>query len=286
MKSFIAKLKTWLTRLAFWRKPAAPATEAENGIDDASNSGDSVDSGTPQPSRFARLKQALRWRRKAARQPLDPEQTVVVERPSRERLEAAESASESEDLPPQLSWFARLKKKFRRQPKLEALDESDETDDLPVSTKRSATEDEETEEETPRPGLFKRLKAVFAKKWVWIPSVSAVVLALVGGVVFMLLQAGHEKEKLQAELLKAQKKIEQQAAVVKQATATKQAAAIEASPEQVKPAPIMIGAANSDSKPGVNAGDCVVTSKESVAASLKGCIDSFNAGAGANKKKP
>lgn len=322
MKSFIAKLKTWLTRLAFWRKSAAPLDESKN------------DTGAPQPSRFARLMQALPWRRKAKLPPLDPEQTVVVERPTRKQLEAAESEQEAppklswfarlkekfrrqpklealeesdatddlpasakrrasadeetvEAAPPKLSWFARFKGKFRRQPKLEALEESDETDNLPGSTKRSTTKEEETEaEEPPKPGLFKRLLAVFTKKWVWIPSLGVLVLALIGGVVFMLLQASHEKQSLQAELKKAQKKIEQQAAVVKQVTAAKEAAPIEISPEPVKPAPTMIGAANPDSKPGVNAGDCVVTSKESVAASLKGCIDSFNAGAGANKKKP
>jgi DNA anti-recombination protein RmuC len=117
-----------------------------------------------------------------------------------------------------------------------------------------------------------------------------VVLALIGSVAFMLQNAAQEKAKLQAELQKAQKKIAQQAVVVKQVTAAKQAAALEISPAQAaRPAPTMVGAANSETKPGVNAGDCLVTSKESVAASLKGCIDSFNssrAGARSTERRP
>jgi len=271
LKRFIAKLGTWFAPLAFWRKSGAPAAEPESSA------------AVPAAGWFARLKQALPWRRKSAPPPQEPDQTVVVERPSREQLDAAETDVEPA---PKLSWLARLKQKFRRQPKLEALEESDEESSVPSSAR---AQDEEAEEEAPKPARFKRLLALLSKKWVWIPSVSVVVLALMGGVAFMLLNAAQEKAKLQAELQQAQKKIAQQAAVVKQVAAAKQAAAIELSPEKAaQPAPAMIGAANPDSKPGVNAGDCLVTSKESVAASLKGCIESFNAKAGTRtaERKP
>jgi len=275
-----------MARLVVWSKPAAAEVEAA--------AEPSAEASAPPPGWLARLKQALPWRRTSAPQPQepdpDPDQTVVVARPSREQLEAAEPDAEPA---PTLSWLARIKEKFRRQPKLEALAESDEAADLPAGTRRSAARDEESVEETgeeaPKPGLFKRLLALFTRKRVWIPSVSVVVLALIGGVAFMLQSAAQEKAKLQAELQKAQKKIAQQAAVVKQVAAAKQAAALETSHEQAaRPAPVMIGAANSDTKSGVAAGDCLVTSKESVAASLKGCIESFNAKLGARptEKRP
>lgn len=271
MKRFIAKLSTWFAPLAFWRKSGAPAAEPESNV------------AVPAAGWFARLKQALPWRRKSAPPPLEPDQTLVVERPSREQLEAAESDAEPA---PKLSWLARLKQKFRRQPKLEALEESDEVSSMPSSAR---AQDEEAEEEAPKPARFKRLLALLSKKWVWIPSVSVAVLGLMGGVAFMLLNAAQEKAKLQAELQQAQKKIAQQAAVVKQVAAAKPAAAIETSPEQTaRSAPVMIGTANADTKSGVAVGDCLVTSKESVATSLKGCIESFNAKAGTRtaEKRP
>jgi len=292
LKQFLAKLKAWMARLVVWRKPAAAEVEAAAEPSNEPSNEPSAEAGAPPLGWLARLKQALRWRRKAIPQPQDqnqdPEQTVVVARPSREQLDAAETEAEP---PPKLPWLARLKEKFRRQPKLEALEESVETDDFPASTRHSATRDEneEAEQEAPKPGLLKRLLAVLSKKWVWIPSVGMVVLALVGSVTFMLLNAAQEKEKLQAELKKARKQIAQQAAVVKQASVAKQAAALENSPEQApRPAPVMVVAANSDTKPGVAAGDCLVTSKESVATSLKGCIESFNAKTGTRtaERKP
>jgi len=269
----------------------------------------------PKLSFFTRLKLKFRHQPKVeiSEESDEPPRSASVKQSSatpkpaadtkQKRLRDEDVAEPEVEPAPKLSFLARLKQKFHRQPKLEALEDSDEEAPNAISKpsssakQRATREEEDTQEpeldEVVKVGFFKRLLNQLSRKWVWIPSVSLIVLALIGGVAFMLVQASHEKAKLKLELQKAQKKIEQQAAVVKEAAAVKQAAEVVTAPDQpstpaIAPPPPMIGAANSETKPGVNAGDCLVTSKESVAASLKGCIDSFNAKARtqAPEKKP
>jgi len=287
----------WFARLAFWRKPVAPTPpQPDTPAPKTARASRSIE---PEPSElaeipaspahklgwFARLKQALRWRRKAAPEPaLDPDQTVIVKRPSREQLEASEEIEE--EPAPKLSLLTRLRNKLRRQPVLEPLEDTPEEAD-PGERKRDRArasddenaEDESAAEDAPKVGFFKRLFAKMCNKWVWIPAVSVMLLSLIGAVLFIVLHTAQEKEKLQAELQETQKQLKKQAALVKKA------AAIAVTPKhQADLAAATIGQANPESKPGINPGDCLVTDKESVTKNLKNCIDSFNSTHAANRK--
>ncbi|HSJ81868.1 MAG TPA: hypothetical protein VK910_11705 [Thiobacillus sp.] len=238
MNRLTAKLVQGFSRLAFWRKPAAAFPEQ------------------PETPGMEALTEA---------QP-EAEPTALAEAPAREL--ADDHAIEEAAAAPKLSVLARLKTTFRRQTKPEAL-EADES--IPgAELNRDATafsEDDESysDEDTAQPGRIRRVLATLSNKWVWMPGASAMLLVLIGAMVLMLLQSAQEKEHLQAELRATQKKLEQ-TGVAKEVTV-----------DAAVPAPAAVPAfAAVGSRPGVDAGDCQVSDKASVAQNLKNCIDSFN----------
>jgi hypothetical protein len=271
-----AKLVQGVSRLAFWRKPAAafpeqpetPALEASTAVQPETEQAAVADTAEPQTSRFERLKQLLKLGRKSiAEQPLAPDSAALAEAPAREL--ADENAIEEAASAPKLSVLARLKATFRRQAKPEAL-EADES--IPGAERnRDATafsEDEsDSDEDTAQPGRTRRALAMLSNKWVWIPGASAMLLVPIGAMALLLQQSAQEKEHLQAELLATQNKFEQ-------AGVAKEVAVDTAVPA---PAPAAVPAyVAADSRPGIDAGDCQVSDKASVTQNLKRCIDSFN----------
>lgn len=278
MNRFTAKLAQGAARLAFWRKSAAPtlgqpevpAPEAfQNSSPIEANPEAAVDAPAPPPGRLARLKQALRIRRNPAPEPSpEPDQAVAIEAPSGERDDASAAA----DAMPahKLSLLTRLKNRLRRQPELppsEAADMGAATLGAERRTEAVASSDDASadDENAEHVGRTRRVLAVLSSKWVWIPGLSVVLLALMGALMLMLLQSAQEKEHLQEELLATKKKLEQ--------TITKKAAAERGASGQAGTPAV---AAVADSNSGIDDGDCAVTDKESVIRNLKNCIDSFN----------
>lgn len=238
MNRLTAKLVQGFSRLAFWRKPAAAFPEQpETPAAEASTAA-----------------------------PPEAETAAFAEAPARALADG--NAIEEAASAPKLSVLARLKTTFRRQTKPEALeaDESIPGEGLNRDTAAFSEDDESySDEDTAQPGRIRRVLATLSNKWVWIPGASAMLLVLIGAMVLMLLQSAQEKEHLQAELLATQKKLEQ-TGVAKEVTV-----------DAAVPAPAAVPAfAAVGSRPGVDAGDCQVSDKASVAQNLKNCIDSFN----------
>ena len=280
MSRLTAKLVHGFSRLASWRKPAAPlpeqpetpAPEASTEVQPEAEPAAAADTAEPQVGRFERLKRLLNLGRKSiAEQPLAPDQAALDEAPAREL--ADENAIEEAASAPKLSVLARLKTTFRRQAKPEAL-EADES--IPGAERnRDATafsEDEsDSDEDTAQSGRIRRALAALSNKWVWVPATSVMLLALIGAMALMLLQSAQEKEHLQAELPATQKKPEQ-TGIAKEVAADTDAPV---SAPAAAPAFVAVGAV-ADSRPGIDAGDCQVSDKASVTQNLKNCIDSFN----------
>jgi len=276
-----AKLAQGVSRLAFWRKPAAALPEqpetpaAETDVQPETEPAAAADAAEPQAGRFERLKRRLNLGRKSiAEQPVAPDPVARAETPA--RALADDIAIEEAAPAPKLSVLARLKTTFRRQPKPQAL-EADES--IPgAELKRDATafsEDEsDSDEDTAPPGRIRRVLATLSNKWVWIPGASVMLLVLIGAMALMLLQSAQEKEHLQAELLATQKKLEQ-AGVAKKVAADTDVPAPAPAPADV-PTFAAVGSAAAGSRPGIDAGDCQVSDKGSVTQNLKNCIDSFN----------
>ena len=113
----------------------------------------------------------------------------------------------------------------------------------------------------------------------WIPSASAVLLAIMGTLTFMLLQSKHETKQLRTDLVAAQKELKKPS--VGKQLASHHDAAIQAAPHQDTPkqadefahAPVGMLAAG---KPSDFTGDCDVSDKASVTQNLKNCIEDFN----------
>jgi hypothetical protein len=272
-----AKLVQGISRLAFWRKPAAPlpeqpetpAPEASTEAPPEAELAAVADTAEPQVGHFERLKRLLNPGRKSiAEQPLAPDQAALDEAPAREQ--ADENAIEEAASAPKISVLARLKTKFRRQAKPEAFEADESIPDAKRNRDATAfSEDEsDSDEETAQPGRIRRVLAALSNKWVWVPATSVMLLALIGAMALMLLQSAQEKEHLQAELLATQKKLEQ-TGIAKEVAADTVPATADV------PAFVAVGAV-ADSRPGIDAGDCQVSDKASVTQNLKNCIDSFN----------
>lgn len=273
MNRLTAKLVQGFSRLAFWRKPAAPlpeqpempAPEASTEAPPEAEPVAVVDTAEPQVGRFERLKRFLgRVRKPVVEQAAEPVQAALDEAPAREP--ADENVIEEAASAPPRSWLARLKTTFRRQPGPEVIEADESIPDAKRNRDATAfSEDEsDSDEDAVPPGHIRRALAALSSKWVWIPATSV----LIGAMALMLLQSGQEKEHLQAELLATQKKLEQQGVA--------KAAAVEADAGPADaPAFAAVGAV-ADSSPGIDAGDCQVSDKESVTQNLKNCIDSFN----------
>ncbi len=228
---------------------------------------------------FVRLKQVLRWRRNPAQEAVaDFDPAVAMERASPKLGKASATA---DDAPiPKPSWLACLKGAFRRRPKPETLEAEDDTSPSSSQSPRMATASSQAEPAADEEGvpvsLVQRVRAVLSNKWVWIPGISVMLVAIIATMMWMLLQSGQEKRQLQIELVAAQKKL-------KQANLAKQASIKPAAvnPKAPRPAgnPAVVSAAGTPTEPngGVGAGGCDVSNKENVTQNLKNCIDSFNA---------
>jgi len=264
-----AKLVQGLSRLAFWRKPAA---EASTEVPPETEPAAAADIAEPQAGRFERLKRLLNLGRKSiAEQPVAPDPAALDEAPAREL--ADENVIEEAAPAPKLSVLARLKTTFRRQAKPEAFEADEPIPGAGLNQDATAfSEDDESysDEDTPPPGRIRRVLATLSNKWVWIPATSFMLLALFGAMALMLLQSAQEKQHLQAELLSTQKKLEQ-TGVAKDVTANADVPAPAPAPAAV-PAFAAVGRAAA----GIDAGDCQVSDKASVSQNLKNCIDSFN----------
>lgn len=282
MNRFTAKLVHGFARLAFWRKPVAPPSEqpetpAAEALMDLqpveAEAGAAADTPEPQVGKFVRLKQLLNWARKHdMEQPVDPDQTTVMEAPTREQPDAGATADEAPVS--KRSLLARVKNTLRRQPGPETLgadaDESIPSAGQNMDAAVSSEAGPASDEDTVQVGRFRRVLATLSNKWVWIPGASVMLLALIGAMALLLLQSEQEKQQLQAELLATQKKLEQTGV-------SKKAAADADAPRPAgDPVFVAVGSAAADTRPGVDAGDCQVSDKESVTQNLKNCIDSFN----------
>ena len=289
MVRFIEKCKAVIARAAFWRKPAMPEAEDPADASGAESAPEAIanEIAPAKPSWLIRFKQLFVVRRR---------QSAAQPEPSA----ADKSRDEAEDSPaplPKPSWFARLKQRFawRRKPAEPETEPDDRTRiiEKPLleparQTRTSGAEPESAEEEAPPPR--KRLKQFLLRlsnKWVWIPAASVALLALIAGVAVTMVQSAHEKDKLRAELKAAKQKLAQKTAAP--AVAVKSPLpvqpAIAAPPEKkVDPAFDITGRTDAETPPGIDASDCVVKDKASVAQNLKNCIEGFNSAMAASSK--
>ena len=250
---------------------------ASSSISSAPESSEAAEIPVTSVGWFPRLRHALRWRREAApEQTLDPDQSVIIKRPTREQLEANEVIEELPSVKPSL--WSRLRNKIRNQAQQEPPETIRSASDIRERSRvRESTSDDKDaetkgdEEEAPHIGFFKRLLAKLRNKWVWIPIASIMLLSLTGGLLWIVLHTVQEKEKLQAELQATKKQLKKHAVVVTKATAVEVAP-----PPQATIAASIAGQVNAKSALGINPGDCLITDKESVTKNLKDCIESFN----------
>ena len=281
MNRLTAKLVHGLARLAFWRKPVesipeqpqSPEPETARRLRTTEAApGANVDVPVMRTGWFARLKQVLRRRRDPAQEPSqDTDQTKVRVHSSQEQAEVTAAAGVVPQ--PKLSFLGRLKNTLRRQPNPEQLAVDADTSKPGAETvgKTSAPSNANPgdDAEAVQISLIRRVGAMLSSKWVWIPSVSIVLLAIIVAMLLMLLQSAQEKKQLQTKLIATQKKLEQ-------TSISKQAAARKSAPRQANdPANETLGSA-ANTQLDADAGDCVVAGTESVIKNLKNCIDRFN----------
>ena len=315
MTQFLTKLKQWPATLALWRKrpavvalpsEAEPESEAEPtprvALDDAELASDTP---VAKLGVLARLKNLFTLHRKQVEAVADTEVDIETDsglaRETTQRTRASDSTAEPEITQPKPSVLARLKHSFNFRRKTAAPDiEADENDKTLVVDKtkvRSETPTTEDEVATPQPSRSKRVLLRLRNKWVWIPAISLAGVGIVSWVLVVMLHTTHEKERLQAELKVAKKMLDKKtvAAVAPPAPQPLPAVAkIEpAKPEKkIDPAFQIIGHVPEPQAPeasDMDASDCVVKDKKSVAENLKNCISSFNqaiASAPEKTKKP
>ncbi|MHB1085371.1 MAG: hypothetical protein ACYCZA_11095 [Thiobacillus sp.] len=220
-----------------------------------------------------------RLRRQPKPEPLEADADALKPGPEKSSQATASGDSSPDDGVPQLklSFLGRLKTTFRRQSRPEQIevDASADTDaskpGAETDRKTSVPGDARPEDEADAVHMsrMRRVGALLSNKWVWIPTISTVLLAIIVSMQLMLLQSIQEKNQLQTQLSATQKKLEQ-------ASIPKQVAARQNTPGQAsEPIHETLGRA-ADSQSGADAGDCVVTDKASVMKNLKNCIDSFN----------
>ncbi len=231
----------------------------------------------PKLSLLDRLKTTLR--RQPKTQQIEADVVADALKPGTEKGDQATASSDThpDDGVPQLklSFLGRLKTTFRRQPKLEQIEvDADANASKPgaeTDRKTSGPSDARPDDEADAVQIsrMRRVGAMLSNKWVWIPSVSIVLLAIMIAMLLMLLQSAQEKKQLQTKLIATQKKLEQ-TSIPKQTAARKNAPGHADDPTHET-----LGSA-ADTQPGADVGDCVVTDKASVSQNLKNCIDSFN----------
>ncbi|MHB1216046.1 MAG: hypothetical protein ACYCY9_13785 [Thiobacillus sp.] len=283
-RSLLARLKNSLRR-----HPGAETTEAEAdesipspGQRDATTaSSESVpasDDVAPAPPRslLARLKNSLR--RHPGPETIEAEVDEAIPSPGQRdattAFSEADPSGDDEATLPQPSLLARLKNRLRRHPGAETLEmEADESISRPAQDDEAAAsseDDSDTDGDAVQPGRIRRMLAMLSNKWVWIPGVSVVLLALMGAMLVMLLQSTRENEQLQAELLATQKKLEQ--------TGVAKKAAVRADVPRPAGDPAYSAGDSvvADNSRGMDDGDCQVSDKASVTQNLRNCIDNFN----------
>lgn len=222
------------------------------------------------------------WRKHAA-EPLDLDQTLVIEKPGTDQLAAMpEAVATSEGGTPVLSFPASESQVLA----------------FPGEDSQSSDSSEDAPETSAGPGLLQRLGALLRQKRVWIPIVGLLLLIVIGSVVTLILQSVREKEALRAELQQAKKQLQQQparpisAAVApkpepvpvksepapeKQELLPEKSSPVESSVNIRPDSPSSPNRTTHNSNP-PKTGECVIDSKQSVAENLKNCIEDFNSG--------
>ncbi|MBT9613472.1 MAG: hypothetical protein IV108_09440, partial [Burkholderiales bacterium] len=194
---------------------------------------------------------------------------------------------------PKPSFFARLRRwiSFRRKP-AETEIESEANDKTLIIEKtrgRSEPAAAEGEAEAPPPSRLKRLLIRLRSKWVWIPALSLAGVGLVSWVVVVMMHTTHEKERLQAELKAAKKMLEKKSVATVMVPAPPPLSAPAQPEKKIDPAFQIVGhvpAPQPEEASGIDASDCVVKDRESVAENLKNCITSFNQAVASTPNKP
>lgn len=177
-----------------------------------------------------------------------------------------------------LSVLARLKALFQRKPK----PDGDPTINAPVAATEQVEEGADAEATLT---AKQRMMAVLARKRVWIPALSLLVLVPIVVMAMLLLQSGKEKAHLQAELLATQNKLKQPPKVepVPDLMKPMVAAPVAAAPEPLQETSthgVVKTASKADVQSLADDIDCSVSDKESVAKNLKNCIELFNRASG------
>ena len=154
-----------------------------------------------------------------------------------------------------------------------------------VTAPPSAEATLEEGDEPHKPKLVSRLLGTLTKKWVWIPSVSVAMLAVMGTLSFMLMQSKQATHELQAELANAKKQLKQ-VPVKPQVVPPLLVAHKDVTPHGVNAAAASPNdapydeaspQAAADSSPSLNMDmDCDISDKASVAKNLRNCIEAFN----------
>ena len=296
MTQLLKKLKQWLATLAVWRKRQADValpSEAEPTqrvtVDDAELASDTP---VTKLGVLARLRNLFTLHRNPVEAVADTEVDIETDsgsaREATQRTRASDAPDEPEIRQPTLSVLARLKRSlsFRRKPTAIDIEvgENDKTLVIDKSKARSETPTIENEAETPQPSRAKRLLLRLRNKWVWIPAISLASVGIASWVLVVMLHTTQEKERLQAELKAAKKMLEKKsvATVVPPAAQALPAAAKIEPPKpekKVDPAFQIIGHVPEPQAPetsDIDASDCVVKDKKSVAENLKNCITGFN----------
>lgn len=139
-------------------------------------------------------------------------------------------------------------------------------------------------DEPHKPKLVRRLLGILSKKWVWIPSVSVAMLAVMGTLSFMLMQSKQATHELQAELATAKKQLKQ-VPIKTQVVPPLLVAHQDVAPHGVNPAASPNDVPYDEASPQAAAGsatslnmdmDCEISDKASVAKNLRNCIEAFN----------
>lgn len=154
-----------------------------------------------------------------------------------------------------------------------------------VTAPPSAEATLEEGDEPDKPKLLSRLLGTLTKKWVWIPSVSVAMLAVMGTLSFMLMQSKQATHELQAELANAKKQLKQ-VPIKPQVVPPLLVAHKDVTPHGVNAAAASPNdapyneaspQAAADSSPSLNMDmDCDISDKASVAKNLRNCIEAFN----------
>lgn len=171
MTQFLQKLRGWLSKLAFWRKPtplatAHPEAEAEAS---AATVAEDVEPTTEAPAAklglLARLKSLFTFRRRQAAAVADSiEEDAVIEQTPRKANHATDEPEEPETPAPKLSFFTQLKQWLRLAPRPLATDAEADPDAENVAEQatskenRATSEGEEADAEPTKLGFFARVK--------------------------------------------------------------------------------------------------------------------------------